>query len=509
MSEPQELVYKRSHVPGGEPESFEEQLREQFRHAPWLVVSFLLHAAVGLILSNMVFAEKTKEQKVAIQAEALPEDIEPIIEEPPPPPPEEPEEIEEIEEDPEISEEVVDDLLEDDNQAPLDSPFDSRNFNSVIGVGGGAGPGGFRGKYARRGSGRSNSASQKAVDLGLQWLKKHQAEDGSWGAATFNELCEQNRCDGVGHFTQDIGVTALSLLAFLGAGNSMTTGKYKETVKKGLRFLLQQQDRDLGMFGRPNEHTYVMYGHAISTLAMVEAYHISHTPMLKRPAQKGLDFIAQARNQGRAWKYEFPPNGQNDTSVTGWMLFALFAGKDAGLNVDLDAIADGMAFIEDMTSPSSGRTGYETQGSVSSREEEGGHYEAFPPENSECLTAVAVLLRVFNGEDIDSSPIMLKGADLMMDKLPKWDESSGEIDFYYWYYGSYALWQISGKYWKQWQGKMLDSIVANQRKDGDELGSWDPQVDVWGHVGGRVYATAINTLCLEVYYRYDNLMGAR
>ena len=50
---------------------------------------------------------------------------------------------------------------------------------------------------------------------------------------------------------------------------------------------------------------------------------------------------------------------------------------------------------------------------------------------------------------------------------------------------------------------------ALKRKDGDEKGSWDPQVDPWGDQGGRVYSTAINTLCLEVYYRYDRIMGAR
>ena len=40
-----------------------------------------------------------------------------------------------------------------------------------------------------------------------------------------------------------------------------------------------------------------------------------------------------------------------------------------------------------------------------------------------------------------------------------------------------------------------------------EDGSWDPAVDKWGSIGGRVYATAINVLTLEVYYRYPRAIG--
>ena len=123
---------------------------------------------------------------------------------------------------------------------------------------------------------------------------------------------------------------------------------------------------------------------------------------------------------------------------------------------------------------------------------------------------MACLCRIFNKEDPDSSAILKAGADLIVRQLPIWDESKGNIDFYYWYYGSYVMWQMSGSYWSKWQKSMLDSIVKNQKTGtGCERGSWDPQVDPWGDDGGRVYSTAINVLCLEVYYRYDHIMGAR
>jgi hypothetical protein len=48
---------------------------------------------------------------------------------------------------------------------------------------------------------------------------------------------------------------------------------------------------------------------------------------------------------------------------------------------------------------------------------------------------------------------------------------------------------------------MKDALLPNQRKGACEDGSWDP-VGEWCRGGGRVYATAINVLTLEIYYRY-------
>jgi len=50
-------------------------------------------------------------------------------------------------------------------------------------------------------------------------------------------------------------------------------------------------------------------------------------------------------------------------------------------------------------------------------------------------------------------------------------------------------------------------LVPAQRlsKDGCLCGSWDT-TDRWSKMGGRVYATAINTMALEICYRYANAL---
>ena len=48
---------------------------------------------------------------------------------------------------------------------------------------------------------------------------------------------------------------------------------------------------------------------------------------------------------------------------------------------------------------------------------------------------------------------------------------------------------------------MTAALTKTQVTDGDDAGSWNTNT-IWGGYGGRVYTTAMATMCLEVYYRY-------
>jgi len=102
----------------------------------------------------------------------------------------------------------------------------------------------------------------------------------------------------------------------------------------------------------------------------------------------------------------------------------------------------------------------------------------------------------------------MKGAELLLAQPPKWDPPF--IDFYYWYYGTLAMYQVGGSHFDKWNEAMKTAIIAHQNTDKtkDEFGSWDP-VDPWSTEGGRVYSTALNCLCMEVYYRYPRVFGAK
>ena len=72
--------------------------------------------------------------------------------------------------------------------------------------------------------------SEKAVNLGLQWLQKIQRKDGSWSFGDVGDAGSPGSMQ-----TTDVGATSLAILCMLGGGHTHETpGPYKETVTKGL-----------------------------------------------------------------------------------------------------------------------------------------------------------------------------------------------------------------------------------------------------------------------------------
>jgi hypothetical protein len=78
-----------------------------------------------------------------------------------------------------------------------------------------------------------SSRSDEAVRLALDWLAKHQHASGYWDCDGFGAQCEGARCGGPGYALYDPGVSGLTLLAFLGAGNTHMKGDHKKTVLPG------------------------------------------------------------------------------------------------------------------------------------------------------------------------------------------------------------------------------------------------------------------------------------
>jgi hypothetical protein len=101
-----------------------------------------------------------------------------------------------------------------------------------------------------------------------------------------------------------------------------------------------------------------------------------------------------------------------------------------------------------------------------------------------------------------------KGARLCLEKPPVWRPDDGSIDMYYWYYGTLAMFQVGGPAWRDWNVALEKAVIATQhgKGSGRREGSWDP-IGAWGDDGGRVYATAVMAMCLEVHYRYDKVFG--
>jgi hypothetical protein len=520
-----ELNYEDELRPWEVETTFNDVLAQQLAHAPYFIASIVLHFLIGLIVAGIMVLTAKPEDEVPT-----------LVAAPPPPPPEieeeeepEPEIIEEPIEEPVIVEsdleEVVEqETLQEDGDPDMnsDAAFDSDAWNNDVGLGGGAG-GKMGGRGGRGGGG--GSKTEAAVQDALKWLRDHQSSLGFWDSDEFmyNDVYpDKPQSDGYGNSVNDVGLTGLALLAFLGNNQTMDKGKFKNVVKSGVNWLKDNQDED-GLFGEEVGNA-TLYNHSIATMAVGEAYYFSkQSPLLKRPMKKAIQVLVKAQNPYNAWRYSLEPNNDNDSSITGWMVFALKTAKENKMDIDNAAFAGAENWFTTMTDPTTGRTGYGWMeggggpGSLPSRQPQ--YIDKFPAHKSESLTAVALLSRMFMTDgrkvtkwtDHPQYDMLKKQALLISATPPKWDENDGSIDMYYWYYGTFAMKQWGGKLWEDWRKAIEKALIPNQRREDKEdnyYGSWDA-AGAWGHDGGRVYSTAICALMLEVYYRYAQVLGAR
>ena len=529
------------------PEETKEErtLRSVISSAPWFVIAVLLHVLALTVLTVIRLTEEKAENQAAPTQITLnqPRVMEPVADTPPP-------EIIDRNQVPVLDNEQEGPVNPDPNYIPeatpgrqgeiipdqLDPTKDPGIYNpdpealsnlpsgatggTAIGVGtqghlglgvsafssrraGGDGKGGGglgQGGGGGRGGGKQTESVMMAA---LLWLANHQSPDGRWDCDGFDAHCKKNKCDGRGEATYDVGVTGLALLCFLGAGFTHQEGPFKKTVKDGLLYLKSVQDED-GVFGGKLCPHY-QYNHACAALAMAEAYGMTGANAFREPAVKGVAWVGVSQNPYRAWRYG-KADGDNDSSVTGWMTMVIKSAAMAGIDVEQQSLSNAANFIDEMTEDN-GRTGYQQKGGYPARVT-GPAMEKFPAQNSESLTAVGILVRIFDGRTAGTDPKIMKGAELLLAQPPKWDPPF--IDFYYWYYGTLAMYQVGGSHFDRWNEAMKTAIIAHQNTDKtkDEFGSWDP-VDPWSAEGGRVYSTALNCLCMEVYYRYPRVFGAK
>lgn len=327
--------------------------------------------------------------------------------------------------------------------------------------------------------------TESAVAEALGWLAANQAADGRWDADAHGAGRETRTLDvdrqGAGA-RADTGMTGLALLAFLGNGETHLAGTHRETVQHGLEFLLGSQAESGSLAG--NAELYAaMYCHGIATLALSEAYALSGDDRLLPGLRKALRYTVSSQHSSGGWRYQ--PGDPGDMSQFGWQLMALRSAELAGIPIPAETRVRMTRFLR---SASAGRA----KGLASYR----------PGERaSRTMTAEALVCRYFLQAE-NAQAALDESAAYVIEEKP----GDGQSNFYYWYYGTLAIFQRQGSEWPAWNAALQRQLLHSQRFDGERRGSWDPD-PLWGGYGGRVYSTAMGALCLEVYYRYLPLYG--
>ena len=420
-------------------------------------------------------------------------------------------------------------------EAVADSETGGSGAFMALGAGGGsAGMFGNRSGGGRKravGSGGGSRGSEGAVEASLRWLKRHQSPDGKWDAVQYFQNCTEGAKCEPGKYYEGKGaqgeadihaaLTGYALLCFLGAGyDHKTPNKYRNTVKKGVEWLLAAQQPD-GLLGARN------YAHPIAVMALAEAYAMTADPALRAPAQKGIDAILARQNRSGGddkeygdrlgWDYSTATR-RNDSSVTGWNIMALKSGLAGGLNIGRgmdgarkwleeawhasNAVPQGtFKAWKEITAYDQSRFAYVWNTGDAAFEP--GHGWAAKPASAydgRSLESVGLVCGVFLGRTSGDTLIESLANSVMEYQMP----SKYPCNTYYMYYNTMAIFQLGGDRWTKWNGVVRDMLVNAQRKGSDCFdGSWDCEGTVFpGSSTGRVLSTVYNTLCLEVYYRY-------
>ena len=331
-----------------------------------------------------------------------------------------------------------------------------------------------------------STATEAAVARALDWLAKQQdRKDGLWSL-------QGPYVDG-GSQENRLAATAMALLAFQGAGNTPRSGKHRKTVERAWAALVKAQLDD----GRFDVHPplpthHALYSHAQATIAACELFGMTKKAADAGPARKALAYAVAAQGPNGGWRYE--PGDAGDMSVTGWYMMALKSGEMAGLPVP-DATLDGIAAFLDAVAVNEGmKYGYR----IDRRDR-----PASPV--TPAISAEGLLCRQYLGWRRDD-PRLVGGLEMLIGPQPlDWDRDK---DVYAWYYITQVAHHLGGDSWRRWNDRMRELLPATQVTKGAAAGTWDPALDKWGHIGGRLFVTCFCTYMLEVYYRHLPLYGA-
>lgn len=293
--------------------------------------------------------------------------------------------------------------------------------------------------------------AEAAIKAGLEWLSVNQRADGAFPS----------------NWGPNMGISALSLIAFLACGHVPGQGMYGEVLDRGIDFAITNAGPSGFVSCKEGESGSPMYEHALGTLFLAETQGMTNRTEITGILQGAVRVIVNSQNGEGGWRYQ-PRVHDADLSVTVMQIIALRACKNAGIDVPKSTIDNAIRYVRSCAHGSGGFT-----------------YQRRSGEPGFGTTAAGVTSLEVCGDY--TSDDVIKGLDFLLAKY--------KVDSDHWHYGIYytaqALYQAKDeKRWQQWYPIVREDLLAKQQADGH-----------WDSPYGAAYGTAMSLLVLSVPYR--------
>lgn len=287
-------------------------------------------------------------------------------------------------------------------------------------------------------------AGAKGKTADASWLVRQLQADGSLRSASGDP---------------DLEAMALFCLGRLAGGSTLDVGPHAAELQRCLGWIAASQ-RDDGSF-EPLAPGSVQR-HAQLTYALAEAMGLSASgDLLRRAAADAIQWLQTRSEQDGGWAAI--PGTPSAPIATAWSITALASA--AFFKLDAPKAAELVAWFDEH------------------------------PQERDAAAAAELFCRIFAGQDSRTSPRILPLADAVLSSVDPRDPNGA-------YWASYALFQVGNQHWGQWQKRITEVIAREQQLTDDGLrGSWTPAAGM-----SRATTTALNTLTLQVYYRYARLV---
>jgi hypothetical protein len=326
-----------------------------------------------------------------------------------------------------------------------------------------------------------------AVERALNWMAAKQLDSGEFPTLVRGQP----------------GVTSLCMMAFLSHGHMPKAGPYGRRLERAADYVIgcQKENGLISIVGLDGPKVIpetpsglgvnAAYNHAISALLLSELYGMGGAPnaeRMKKAVKKALAVSLEMQrwpkkkeiNKG-GWRYLDHHELDSDLSVTGWELMFLRSARNSGFEVPKDAIDGAVAYVHRCYSKKYGTFQYSTD----------------PSDNGSRGMAGAGILALAHAGYHNSTEARDTAEWILKQKFEPYNTVAPfHIDGDHYHFGIFSccqgMYQLGGRYWKEFFPRIVPVLLANQQADG----SWPPDSQKWDAPYGSPYTTALVVMTL-------------